>query len=159
MIKVLLFDLSNTILFAKDKNYVGGLNALHNQLQATVPNFAFPDYFELDMNLLSMLQSLQTSYVMALFKSETIQNSPAIKPTLEKVFNPIISAQTVGFHKTNPEAYKYIANILKHQPEEIFFVDDNQKNIQAATQAGCKVHHYANTDSLHEVMQKLQSPG
>lgn len=157
MIKVLLFDLSNTILFAKDKNYIGGLNALHNELQATIPNFVFLDHFELDLSLLSVLQSLQSCYVISLFTSETIQDAPAIKPTLEKVFNPIISAQTIGFQKTNPEAYKYIANILKHQPEEIFFVDDNQKNILAATQAGCKTHRYQNVKSLNEVLQTLTS--
>lgn len=158
MIKVLLFDLSNTILFAKEKSYVGGLNALHNELQATKGDFVFSDYFELDMSLLSTLQSLRAKYVIALFTSETIQEAPEIKPVLEKVFNPIISAKTIGYHKTDPEAYEYIVKLLQVQPNEIFFVDDNQKNIQAATQAGCKVHHYANADSLSTVLQNLQSP-
>ena len=157
MIKVLLFDLSNTILFAKDKKYVGGLNALHNELQATIPNFVFLDHFELDLSLLSILQSLQSSYVISLFTSETIQDAPAIKPTLETVFNPIISAKMIGFHKTDPQAYSYIANILKHQSEEIFFVDDNQKNILAATLAGCKTHRYQNVESLNEILQNLTS--
>lgn len=157
MIKVLLFDLSNTILFAKDKNYIGGLNALHNQLQATVPNFAFLDHFELNLELLSMLQSLQSSYVIALFTSETIQDSPAIKPTLEKVFDPIISATKIGYHKTDPQAYSYIANILKHLPEEVFFVDDNQTNTLAASQAGCKTHRYQNVESLNKILQNLTS--
>ncbi len=157
MIKVLLFDLSNTILFAKDKNYIGGLNALHNELQATIPNFVFLDHFELDFELLSMLQSLQSSYVIALFTSETIQDSPAIRPTLDKVFDPIISAQTIGFHKTNPEAYRHISEILNIQPNEMLFVDDSLKNIQAAAQAGCKTHRYQNVESLNEILQNLTS--
>ena len=157
MIKTLLFDLSNTILFTKDSSYVGGLNALHNELQATKGDFVFSDYFELDISLLSTLQALQSDYKIVLFTSETIQDSPAIKPILEKVFDPIISAKTIGYHKTDSQAYEYIAKLLQVQPNEIFFVDDNQKNIQAATQAGCKAHHYENADSLNTVLQNLQS--
>ncbi|MBP9781923.1 HAD-IA family hydrolase [Candidatus Woesebacteria bacterium] len=157
MIKVLLFDLSNTVLFAKDKKYVGGLNALHNELQATIPNFVFLDHFELDLSLLSVLQSLQSSYVISLFTSETIQDAPAIKPTLETVFNPIISAKMIGYHKTDPQAYVYIARSLQVKPIEIFFVDDSVKNTQAAAQAGCKTHQYQNVESLNEVLQNLTS--
>ena len=156
MLKVLLFDLSNTILFAKDKSYVGGLNALHNELQATTPHFAFNDYFELDLNLLSILQSLQPTYKIALFTSETIQDSPAIKPILENVFDPIISAQTLGFHKTDPEAYNHIARILKIKSNEVLFVEKKKKNIQAAAQAGCKTLHNENVDSLNKVIRNLQ---
>jgi len=158
VITVLLFDLSNTILFAKEKSYVGGLNALHNELQATKPNFVFSDYFELDMRLLSILQSLQSKFVIVLFTSETIQEAPEIKPILEKVFNPIISAKTIGHHKTEPQAYAHIAKLLEVQPNEIFFVDDNPKNILAAIQTGCETHQYEDAGLLSTVLQNLQSP-
>ncbi len=155
MIKVLLFDLSNTILFAKDKNYLGGLNALHNELQATKPNFVFSDYFELDMELLSTLQTLQSDYAIVLFTSETIQDSPSIRSILEKIFSPIISAKNIGYHKPDPEAYTYIARLLQVEPNEIFFVDDNPKNILAAVQVGCETHRYENADSLNKALQNL----
>ena len=45
MITTLLFDFSNTLLFAKDKNYSGGLNKLHKELLAKEQNYNFWNNF------------------------------------------------------------------------------------------------------------------
>lgn len=152
MIKVLLFDLSNTILFAKDKGYVGGLNGLNNQLKVDNPNYDFNDYFELDHEILERLLQLKTNYQISLFTSETIQEEPAIRDELRALFSPIFSALDVGFAKTNPQAYEVIAKKLGVSPEEIAFFDDNPTNITAAQQAGMNAFVYLNHQTLENAL-------
>lgn len=155
MIKVLLFDLSNTILFAKDKSYLGGLNSLYNKLSTQNPQFDFSAHFELDHQLLSLLKSMKKSYRIALFTSETIQNDPTINATLTSVFDPIISALEIGQQKTDPGAYNYISQLLKILPNEMLFVDDNANNISAADQVGVTTHQYQNFNTLRLLLQDL----
>lgn len=99
MIKVLLFDLSNTILFSKEENYVGSLNKRHLELLAQNPNYDFDQYFKLDNDLLDFLKTLKNKYQIALYTSESIQDTPAIKSELEEVFHPIFSALGIGHKK------------------------------------------------------------
>lgn len=160
MIKVLLFDLSNTLLFAKDTTYVGGLNNLNNQLKAHNPHYNFNDHFELDYETLTLLRNLKQNYQISLFTSETIQNEPAIKDTLEAIFSPIFSALDIGCRKTDPEAYQIIAQKLNVAPEEILFFDDNQQNIAAARASGLDavvyIDHQQLEKTLTEVLSKTQ---
>lgn len=157
MIKVLLFDLSNTILFAKDTSYIGGLNSLHNKLLNQNPNFDFLAHFELDHKLLELLKAMKNSYQLVLFTSETIQNDPSIHPALASVFDPIISAQELGLEKTDPVAYTFVSRLLKIAPNEMLFVDDNPKNISAAEETGVMTHRYQEFDTLRLLLQNLQS--
>lgn len=154
MTKVFLFDLSNTILFAKDKNYVGGLNGLNNQLKKDNPSYNFYDFFELDQTTLDFLKGLKNKYQIALFTSETIQNEPAIKDILDAIFSPIISGIDIGFPKTDAKAYQKVAQILGVSPDEIIFYDDYPANIAAARQAGMNAHIYSASLDLKASIEK-----
>ncbi|KKQ92028.1 MAG: hypothetical protein UT17_C0003G0051 [Candidatus Woesebacteria bacterium GW2011_GWB1_39_10] len=89
-----------------------------------------------------------------MFTSETIQETPEIKSGVSKVFSRIFSAKEMGMDKKDPETYKFISNELKLEPNEIVFVDDNSKNIEAAKKAGINVFQYKNNsviDNLEEI--------
>jgi HAD superfamily hydrolase (TIGR01509 family) len=148
MIKWILSDLSNTILFTKDKSYTGKLNDLHKNLLAQNPSYDFHQYFELDEQLLNFFSSLKGRLQFALFTSESIQESPAIKPRLAEVFDVVFSSKEIGFNKDDGKAYGFIAEKLSVSPDQILFIDDSQKNIDAAKNAGLAVWRYSDFESL-----------
>jgi len=153
VIKAFLFDFSRTLLFPKDKNYTGGLNSLHKGLSENA-NYRFLDNFELNKELMDYLFSIKEKMSIYMFTSETIQETPEIKSGVSKVFSRIFSAKEMGMDKKDPETYKFISNELKLEPNEIVFVDDNSKNIEAAKKAGINVFQYKNNsviDNLEEI--------
>ena len=85
-----------------------------------------------------------------MFTSETIQNDPAIKLQLSEIFKHIYSASELGMEKTEPEVYKIIANDMGFAVEEILFVDDNLKNLEAAKAAGMETLRYKDNLSTTE---------
>jgi HAD superfamily hydrolase (TIGR01509 family) len=61
----------------------------------------------------------------------------------------------LGISKKDPESYKFIADDLKVLPEEIFFTDDTESNIEAAKLVGVKTHLYLSNKDLIQYLEKL----
>ncbi len=157
MITTLLFDLSNTILFPKDKTYVGSLNKLHQDLLKKDPNYDFSAYFELDQELVNYLETLADEFTLAMFTSETIQNHPAIRPQLDTLFSSIISGTETGHSKKDPNAYHFLAQFLGVQTYDILFIDDNPECTAAAKTAGCEIHNYQHFAELKTLIESKKS--
>lgn len=154
MIKAFLFDFSRTILFPKDKNYGGELNALHKALSKQ-NDYNFLDHFKLDEGLLSYLETIKDKYELYIFTSGSIQNAPEIKSRLDKIFKKIFSAEGIGFSKKDPKAYEYISDQIGITPDEVIFVDDSEPNIEAAKQAKMNVFLYKDFRDLREKVAKI----
>ncbi len=147
MIKSLLFDFSRTLLFPKDKQYVGSLNELY-RLKRDEINFSFFNYFELNNRVIDLLKPLKNKYKLAIFTSDSIQKDPAIYNQLSSVFIKIYSAKEIGFSKNDPRVYELIANDLNLSPDEIVFIDDSKVNIDAASIAKFDTIAYDSFDKL-----------
>lgn len=145
MITALLSDFSRVLLNPKDKNYEGKLNALHQKL-ATDPNYHFFDYYEFNQELLAFYQQLKNKLSINIFTTGTMQNIPESRQVLDPIFTRIYSAIDMQYSKEDPQAYLWIANDLHKKPEELLFVDDDLKNIEAAKQAGLVTVHFISTD-------------
>lgn len=150
MIKLLLFDLSKTILFPKDRTYTGSLNGLNNSLKEKGQGQKFLEYFELDQELLSFLETLKGQYRLVLYTSETIQNEPAIHPQLTQVFEQIYSGLELNKPKDDPDSYTYICQQLSVSPADVLFIDDSEKNIEAARSAGLNTLVYTDFQHLRD---------
>ncbi len=137
MIKVLLFDFSRVLLFSKDSGYVGELNALHDTLQLNTKYKIF-EHFELNNELLDIIQKIDNKVKKVIFTSGHIQNEPSIFNLIKSVFDQIISAEEIGVSKKDSGAYKKIAEILQVKSEDILFIDDSVTNIEAAKEVGIK---------------------
>ena len=153
MIKVLLFDLSWTILFPKDETYGGELNLLHRQLSSK-PGYDFSKHFYLNEETIKYLESLKGKAGLYIFTSGKIQNAPEIRPKLDSIFNKIYSAEEIGLGKKNPESYKSVVKDLKVKPSEILFIDDMEGNVEAAKQAGLNAVVFQNLDKLKKDLQE-----
>ncbi len=136
MITTLLFDFSNTLLFAKDKNYSGGLNKLHKELLAKEQNYNFWNNFELNDELINFLETVKTKFNLYIFTSGSVQNTPVVRERLDKIFSEVYSAEELNVSKKDPEAFLLISKLVKALPNEILFIDDDKQNLEAAGQAG-----------------------
>ncbi len=154
MVKAFLFDFSRTILFPKDKNYKGELNALHKELSSQA-DYVFLDHFELDNGLLSYLETIKDKYELYIFTSGSIQNAPEIKPRIDQIFKRIFSSEEIGLSKKDPEAYEYISSQIGKTPDEVLFVDDSEANIEAAKQARMNVVLYKDLKELREKIKEI----
>ena len=141
MITTIIFDLSRVLLFPKDKNYKGKLNALHKELLRK-SNYDILKYFELNDELLTYLAKSKGKVDLYVFTTGVIQNSPKIKNRLNKTFAGVFAAEDLGLDKKDPESYLSIAKKIGKSPTEILFVDDTIENVKAAKKAGFSVIHF-----------------
>lgn len=148
MITTLLFDFSNTLLFARDKSYSGGLNKLHKELFTANQAYNFWDYFELNSGLLSYLETKKDRYNLYIFTSGSVQNVPVVKERLDKIFKGTYSAEELNTSKKDIEAFMIISKLIKTAPREILFIDDDQQNLDAANSAGLNVLKYTNNTEI-----------
>ncbi len=154
MIKAIVSDFSWVLLFPKDKNYTGSLNALHRELSQK-PNYNPLDYFELDFALLDFYRSLKDKVPVYMFTSDSIQDAPELQKNLLPVFEEILSAKEMNTHKTMSEAYRLVATHLDLSPDEILFIDDTIENIEAAKITGLITILYQNFELLHTEITKV----
>ena len=93
---------------------------------------------------------------MAIYTTDTLQNDPAVKPTLDEIFKFVFAANDLNISKRESPGYIVIAEKLKVNPEEILFVDDLLANVEAARKAGLQIIQFTNNKKLFtELKNKL----
>lgn len=147
MIKAIVSDFSQVLLFPTDDSYSGSLNDLYTQEKQN-DNFAFFDYFRLNVELLEFYNSLKPQLKIFMFTSEQIQKDKALEPYLVPVFDDIFSAQDLGVSKKEAQSYKLLGELIDINLEEILIVDDSIINLDAAHEAGMNTLQYRRNDQL-----------
>ena len=136
------------LLFPADVGYSGSLNELNSKLLEEDKNYVFTNYFRLNTDLLDLYKKYSPDKKLYVFTSDEIQNHPAIQGELDKVFDEVVSAKHEGILKTDSEAYKFLCHRFGLQPNEVVYIDDQQKNLVAAAKAGLKTIHYTDNQAL-----------
>lgn len=154
MIKTLLFDFSRTLLLPKESTYTGKLNDLYRSLISN-KNYNFYDHFVLNEELLDYLEHLKDKYTLAIYTTDIIQNDPAIKPALDKLFSYVFAANDLTVSKREAQGYLVIAKQLNNKPVEILFIDDLTANIEAAKQAGLQIIQFISNKQLFEDLKNI----
>lgn len=155
MIITILSDFSRVILFPKDKNYKGTLNGLYKELENKKIPYDFFDYFEFNEDILKLYKQLKNKYSINIFTTGTIQNTNEVKQKLDNIFDNIFSAEQYGLDKGNPDSYKFIAKKLGKPTNQILYIDDQEKNIKAAKNAGMLTYLYENYLKLFKKVTNL----
>jgi len=157
MIKAFISDFSRVLLSPKDDNYSRGLNSLHERLSAD-GNYDFWSYFRLNQDLLAFYKALGEKIDVYMFTTKYIQEHPPLAAKFEGVFKAIFSATRLNLKKNNFEAYKKIADKIRLKPEEILYMDDKQKNLDAAKEAGMIVIRYeSNNQAIKDINKTLKN--
>jgi HAD superfamily hydrolase (TIGR01509 family) len=158
MITTLLFDFSRVLIHPKDNLYSGGMNELHNELNAKYIPYEFSDYFVINQEMLDFLKTIKSKINLAIFTKETLQNRPEIRVKIDPVFDNIFSAKELNLSKKDPHSYLFVCKKLKVEPRNVLFIDDTVKNIEAAEEAGLDTIHYiSNSQVIEHIVNVLQA--
>ncbi len=153
MIKSLIFGFSRVILFPKDKTYTGSLNGLNKELiEKYGENYDFFDYFELNTDLLDYIDSVKSDADCYIFTTDSIQDRSEVHGKLKNLFKDIFRANEMGVEKNKRGAYQIISEKIKVKPNDIFYLDDNLENVNAALDAGIEARQFiANGDVIRTI--------
>jgi putative hydrolase of the HAD superfamily len=154
MIKVILSDLGNVLLFSKDKSFKGKLNPIYAE-EKDKDNFDFFDHFELNTELLQYYEDLKQKGVRFFMLTEGgIQDDPAIKNDIYKIFEKVYSSGVMGLSKKDSKVYEKVVEDLDVEPGEVLYIDDSVDNVGATKDAGLQVVLYKNNQSLFGEVEK-----
>ncbi len=148
MISTIVSDFSRVLLFPKNREYVGSLNNLHDELTQTLGNYDFFSYFELNKELLEIYRNLKNKYTINILTTDKIQDVPEVKRLIEPVFDNIYSAKNFSLKKNDKQLYIEVAELLGQPTNNIILIDDTAANLNAAKSAGMTVFHFHNNTTL-----------
>jgi len=148
VITTILSDFSRVILLPKDKNYKGTLNGLYKELIERGSPFNFFDYFEFNDEILNLYSMLKKKYSINIFTSGTIQNTKEVKEKLGNSFDNVFTAADYQLNKEDPSAYEFIVKKLGVNPDQILYIDDEIRDIEAANKARLNTIHYEEFQKL-----------
>lgn len=92
------------------------------------------------------LATNQEKYRLAYFKSEM---------GLGKIFEEIISSNSIGFKKPSKEFFENIAKVSNCKPEEVQYWDDRPVNIEAGKNFGFEARLYDKYENFEKVISQL----
>ena len=76
---------------------------------------------------------------------------------LMNVFDGRIISSDIGFRKPSIDFFQYMIDVVGFKPEEILFIDDSDRNIEAAGGLGIMALKYENEKSLDKIMRILKN--
>ena len=73
-----------------------------------------------------------------------------------KYFNGTLISADVKMAKPDPGIYRLLFSTFSLKPEECFFIDDSEKNIQAAEEAGMAGYVFRNNpEQLKDILYRI----
>lgn len=72
-------------------------------------------------------------------------------------FDEVFFSSDLGVDKSEPEFFKKVLASLSLEPSEVMFIDDDPKNIEAATKIGINAYLYEGVDSFKKQVQPLMA--
>jgi HAD superfamily hydrolase (TIGR01509 family) len=149
----LIIDFSRVLVFARTE--VPNLEHLHAELAAQ-PGYRPGEHFQLNIELLSYLRKFSTRWPLYLFTDGHLHTLPEFEPVLKGIFRTVVTAEELGFKKTEPEAYMALAYHLGYAPSSLVFIDAKSANITAAAAAGLITHLYHDNTELITFLDRAQ---
>lgn len=147
MITTIISDFSYVILFPVDASYSGTLNEMYSELLEG-GDFDYLEYYSFNDDLLAYYKELSENYSVNIFTSGKVQMHPVALQRTAGIFDNTISAMKYDMMKSNPAVYPLMLEELGVSPEEVIFIDDSLKNIEAAKESGIKGIQYKDNESL-----------
>ena len=95
-------------------------------------------------------------YPLYLFTSDEIQDDLELHSVLVTVFDKIFSAKQMGLTKADPYAFEVIAKNVNADVKDILFIDDAQKYLTAANDAGCQTIQFISNDQVLRQLHGLK---
>lgn len=117
------------------------------------------DSYTLDLKILELVKKLRGKYRLVAFSGNIRSRVLYLdrKYDFRKLFDAEVYSYDYHLTKADPEFMKVMIKESKAKPEEIIYIDDNQKTILPARKWGIKVLIYSsgNIGQLRKELQKL----
>jgi FMN phosphatase YigB (HAD superfamily) len=152
MIKVIVSDLSNTILFAKDSSTQ---NSGTQTESGTKHGLFFWSHYDLNHEYLDILKLYKDRCRLYLFTSGELHRTFELKSALSSIFVHMFNTEDIGFPKSSSKSYSKLAKIIGVEPFEVLLIDDNKTFINAAVLAGFQTLIFDNNQNVGQELQKL----
>jgi len=110
-----------------------------------------------DVHVIELVRELKSRYKTGLFS-----NAPkGMRAKLERLnlaplFDEIIISSEIGYAKPSDESFRIAVATLDVPAEEILFIDDNPRNIEAALKNGIPALHYTSADDITTALKGRQ---
>lgn len=183
MIKAIIFDYFGVIysddywrFVREDKNMSGSFHELSNKVN--LGTISWKEFVEtvasktgkqaeevhelykserIDPRMVSYVAGLHKSYKTALLTNAHYQFlEPVIKEArLDHVFDVVVLSSRVGIIKPNPRIFDYTLDKLGVASDEVVFIDDIMRNVEAAREQGIKSLLYTDFDSMKRELKSL----
>lgn len=151
--KTIIMDFSRVLIFAHDE--VDSLNAHHKKLASELAAYYPLEHFRINGELLEWLKHARSHADIYLFSNGKLHELEEVESSIKGIFMQIFTAASIGYSKTDPAAYFELAKQIAVPPEEIIFVDDNIKNVNAALDAGTRAVQYENNTQVIRCLDEL----
>ena len=112
---------------------------------------------EVDYALIDYIRSLRPRYTTAILSNawDDLRQILVEKWQIDDAFDEIFISAEMGIAKPDPKIYKMVIEKLGIAPEEMVFVDDLSRNIEAARKLGMHAIHFQKRDEVIAELQKL----
>lgn len=113
----------------------------------------------IDRELLKLITDIKKKYAIVLLTNYNHEILELIfsEHSLHGIFDEVIISSEYGMAKPDKEFFEKALKIMHVTPEESFFTDDSQKNVEGASAIGINAHRYTSLDSLKIALGKLVS--
>lgn len=155
MIKAVLFDFSRVFLFYKDGEYIGSLGDKSKALQAAANEYQFLEHFYLNEELLNFAKEIKERGIgIYIYTNGILHRMEEIKRRIQPIFPKIYEGGIAELPKSASASYKFIADDLGITTQELLFLDDKEKNVRAAAEAGVTAIQFHNNDQAIEQLKQ-----
>jgi 2-haloacid dehalogenase len=100
----------------------------------------------------AILRSLHARGVRLLaltnWSAETIHHGPEAYPEVFACFDDVVVSGAEGVAKPDPEIFRILARRLGQPVDDVLFVDDSPRNVDAARRAGMDAVHFTDAPAL-----------
>ena len=113
--------------------------------------------FSLIPSVLKIMKRLKRNYKLVLLSNTDIMRYGFIKEKFPEVqvFDEYVLSYDVGFMKPHPQMYRQALKKAEAGAEECVFIDDTEKNIEAAAKLGINVIHFKPQTNLESALQEM----
>lgn len=116
-----------------------------------------PDVVSGTPEILSELKQQDTPlYAITNFSSEKFLEAQARFPFLKTSFQDIVVSADEKLIKPDPEIYKVLLDRNALAAEKCIFIDDSERNVEAARTLGMHAHHFTNAADLRNELAYLK---
>lgn len=108
-----------------------------------------------DQDMIDYIVVLKTTYKIGLLSNSESDYLRKIlsEKNLERLFDAIVISGEVGYAKPDTELFKTALDMLGVQSDESIFIDDQQKNIDAAEKIGIRGIKFEDFDKFKEELE------